>query len=196
MINQYNFWGNVNMFIYYLKTKSFYPDCRLIRFPFDIRNRKLIQLGKGLTTGYGCRLEAHDVFMNNKIKLYFGNNVQINDYVHIAAGEFVSIGNNVLIASKVFISDISHGNYNGENQDPPDSISKDRKLITKPVIIEDNVWIGENVGVLPGVTIGKSSIIGANSLVSKSIPQNVIAVGNPIKVIKEYNFESNKWEKI
>ncbi|MBL4677498.1 MAG: hypothetical protein JKY70_15040 [Mucilaginibacter sp.] len=65
---------------------------------------------------------------------------------------------------------------------------------TKPVIIEDNVWIGETVSVLPGVTIGKGSIIGASAVVTKNIPPYSIAVGNPAKVIKTYNFESNSWE--
>lgn len=196
MKNQYDLLGFYKIIINYIKTRIFYPNTRLIRFPFDIRNRKLIKLGKGLTTGFGCRLEAHDIKNDRLPKITIGENVQINDYVHIAAGEYVFIGNNVLIASKVFISDISHGNYNGENQDSPESITKERKLTTKPVIINDNVWIGENVGILPGVSIGKSSIIGANALVTKNIPDFTIAVGNPAKVIKKFNFESKKWEKI
>lgn len=57
----------------------------------------------------------------------------------------------------------------------------------KPVIIEENVWIGEGVKVLKGVTIGKNSVIGAGSVVTKSIPDNVIAAGNPCKVIKQIN---------
>ena len=55
----------------------------------------------------------------------------------------------------------------------------------RPVIIEDNVWLGLNVVVLKGVRIGKNSLIGANSLVTKDIPANVIAVGNPCRVIKQ-----------
>jgi lipopolysaccharide O-acetyltransferase len=63
------------------------------------------------------------------------------------------------------------------------------------VAIEDNVWLGEFVSVLPGVTIGKGSIVGANSVVSKNLPPYVIAVGTPAKPIKKFNFETNKWEK-
>ena len=62
------------------------------------------------------------------------------------------------------------------------------------VIIEDNVWLGEFVSVLPGVKIGKGAIIGSNSVVTKDIPANTIAVGSPAKVIKKYNFETKKWE--
>ncbi|MBR1639808.1 MAG: hypothetical protein IJ688_10530 [Treponema sp.] len=129
--------------------------------------------------------------------LSFGENVQINDYVHIAALEKVKIGDNVLIASKVFISDLNHGSYNGDAEDSnPNEIAKNRKLFSAPVEICNNVWIGELCSILPGVTIGANSIIGANSVVTKDIPPNSIAVGNPAKVIKQYNFSAKKWEKI
>ena len=55
----------------------------------------------------------------------------------------------------------------------------------KPIIIGENVWLGANVTVLPGVTIGKNAIIGAGSVVTKDIPENVIAIGNPCKVLRE-----------
>ena len=121
----------------------------------------------------------------------------MNDHVHITARESVKIGNNVLLASKIYISDCSHGSYSGdENDSHPESIPHDRPLFSKPVVIEDNVWLGEFVSVLPGVTIGKGSIIGTNSVVSKNIPSNVIAVGSPAKPIKKFNFATNNWEKI
>jgi lipopolysaccharide O-acetyltransferase len=100
----------------------------------------------------------------------------------------------VLIASKVFISDINHGCYSGLPQDSPFSKPNDRELSTKPVLIEENVWIGENVCVMPGVTIGFGTIIGAGSVVTKSIPAYSIAVGNPAKVIKKYNLLNKIWE--
>ena len=103
---------------------------------------------------------------------------------------------NTILASKIYISDCSHGSYSGdENDSHPDSIPHDRPLSSKPVAIEDNVWLGEFVSVLPGVTIGKGSIVGANSVVSKSLPPYVIAVGTSAKPIKKFNFETNKWEK-
>ncbi len=109
----------------------------------------------------------------------------------------VSIGNNVLLASKIYISDCSHGSYAGDEYDShPDSIPHDRPLHAKPVVIEDNVWLGEFVSVLPGVTIGRGTIVGANSVVSKDLPPYVIAVGTPAKAIKVFNHETKKWEKI
>jgi lipopolysaccharide O-acetyltransferase len=71
-----------------------------------------------------------------------------------------------------------------------------RPLNSLPVIISKNVWIGESVSILPGVRIGKASIIGANSVVTKDIPDYSIAAGNPAKVIKKYNFATRCWERI
>jgi lipopolysaccharide O-acetyltransferase len=163
--------------------------------PFDIRNKNKIQIGSNFTTGINCRLEA--ITYGNEIVLKIGNNVQINDYVHITANKSVTIGNNVLLASKIYISDCSHGIYSeSENQSNPEIPPNDRLLFSKPVVINDNVWIGEFVSVLPGVTIGRGTIVGANSVVSRSLPDYVIAVGSPARPIKKFNFKNLKWEKI
>lgn len=177
-----------------LKTMLFFSSARLIRFPIDIRGGG-IDFGKSLTTGKYCRLETH---ANTKeMVLHFGNDVQINDFVHIVASKKVTIGNNVLIASKVFITDCEHGSYKGNEEDSsPLTAPKERKLSSDAVCIEDNVWIGESVSILPGVTIGKGSVIGANSVVTKSIPENSVAVGSPAKVIKKFNFSTNIWERV
>lgn len=196
MIGQYDFLGSVRMIRNFILTKVFFPKARIIRFPFDIRNKRWIKIGKGFTSGIGCRFETHPDKTKKITKLLIiGNNVEVNDYVHINASEEVNIGNNVLIASKVYISDTNHGNYSGIDQDSPFTIPNKRLLSTKPIIIEENVWIGESVSIMPGVKIGKGSIIGANSVVTKSIPEFSIAVGIPAIVIKYYNFEKKVWEK-
>ena len=184
------------IFLVYSKVRTMltFKDAKIIRFPIDIRGKKYIKVSKGFTTGVGCRIEAYP--KTDKKVLLFGENFQMNDYVHITAMQSVKIGNNVLLASKIYISDCSHGTYSGnENDSHPDSIPHERPLSSKPVAIEDNVWLGEFVSVLPGVTIGKGSIVGANSVVSKNLPPYVIAVGTPAKPIKKFNFETNKWEK-
>jgi len=194
-MKSYTLLGLIKMFIFLLRTKFVFKNARIIRFPIDIRGKKFIQVSKGFTTGFGCRIEAYP--LNGNKALFIGRNFQMNDYVHITAMESVIIGDNVLIASKVYISDCSHGSYSGDELDSdPDSIPKDRIMYSKPILIEDNVWLGEFVSVLPGVTIGKGTIVGANSVVTKSLPANVIAVGSPAKPIKEFNFETKKWELI
>ena len=61
-----------------------------------------------------------------------------------------------------------------------------------PITVGDNVWIGANVSVLPGVSIGDNSVIGAGSVVTRSIPANVLAAGNPCRVIREITEEDKK----
>ncbi len=176
-----------------IRTKLFYPSARLIRFPFRIRGRKFINLGERLTTGVDCRIDAFS--STSDICLFFGNDIQINDHVHIGAIEEVRIGNNVLIASKVFITDHNHGYYGDEisKQSSPLVSPISRELVSSPVIIDDDVWLGEFVTVLPGVTIGKGAIIGAMSVVTKDIPPYSIAIGVPAKVFKYFDFDKNQW---
>ena len=190
-----SFYELIKLSINLLKTKLFFPKARLIRFPFDIRGKKYIKYGKNFTTGTGCRIEAYKFFSDSP-KLIIGNNVQINDYVHLACGQSLIIEDDVLIASKVYISDINHGNYSGENQSFPEEKAKNRKIFSKTVKICENVWIGENAIILPGIEIGKNSIIGAGSVVTKNVPENCIVAGNPAKIIKKYNFGNKKWERI
>lgn len=196
MLRRYGILGLIKLLISITYTKIFYNNARLIRLPFDIRNKKNIKIGKNFTSGFGCRLEAFPIKESENKILVFGNNVEINDYVHIASGENIEIGNNVLIASKVFISDLNHGNYKGKEQDSPLTTPNNRKLSANPILIKDNVWIGEGVCILSGVTIGYGSIIGAMSVVTKDIPDYSIAVGNPARVVKLYDFHLNEWLNI
>ena len=194
-MNKYDLMGTIRLLYSLIVTKIFYKKARLIRQPSDIRGKKYIELNDGFTSGFGCRLEAYPENKNEKV-LIFGKNVQINDYVHITARKKVVIEDNVLIASKVFISDLDHGCYSSDTIFDMNIIPTERKLFSKPVIIHKNVWIGENVSILSGVEIGENSIIGAGSVVTKNIPMNTIAIGNPARVIKKYNEITKKWEKI
>ena len=174
-----------------------FKNARLIRFPFRVRGKQYIKIGKGFTTGFNCRIDALNI--NNfgeKYLIEIGENVEINDEVHIGATEKIIIEDNVLIASKVYISDHNHGSYKGDEQDSPMSIPKERKIHSSPIRIEKNVWIGELCCILQGVTIGEGSIIGAMSVVTKDIPPYTIAVGSPAKLIKRYNFKTKKWDKL
>lgn len=118
------------------------------------------------------------------------NNVIININCTFVDCNKITIGNNVLIASNVQIYTATHpvnisdrllDNWSYNN---PHAFFNTYAL---PVTIEDNVWIGGGVIILPGVTIGKNSVIGAGSVVNKSIPPNSLAVGNPCKVIRKIN---------
>lgn len=192
MRNKYSLSEFIKTSYSYIYTKLMYPKARLIRRPVYIRGSKSLTGGKGLTMGRFCRFDLE----GNKETLYIGDNCEMGDNVHIVAYENVIIGKNVLMASKIFISDTSHGNYkSGRKQDRPSTVPGKRSLVTKPTKIGNNVWIGENVVILPGSIIGNGSIIGANAVVVGKIPDNTISVGSPARVIKRWNESSSCWEK-
>lgn len=177
-------------------SKICFSSERLIRYPFYIRGRSFIQFSGGLVSGVGLRV---DVFPQGAAiaSLKIGRNCQFNDYVHIGVAQQVVIGSNVLIASKVFISDHNHGSFSPADGDAeihlPPAV---RRIISKPVTISDYVWLGEGVQVLPGVNIGKGAVVGAGSVVTKDVPAYSIAVGVPAKVVKVFDFELNHWVSV
>ena len=109
--------------------------------------------------------------------IYAGDNLYINYDCTILDCNTVHLGNNVLLAPKVQI-------YTAYHPTNPELRLTGKELAT-PVIIRDNVWLGGGVIVCPGVTIGSNVTIGAGSVVTKDIPNNVIAAGNPCRVIRE-----------
>lgn len=196
MLFQYGFFGFFRLLRDLIFTKLFFSHrARLVRCPFYIRGGATLDIGEAFTAGVGLRV---DIFPNysQRPKISIGDRVQVNDYVHIAAIESIEIGNDVLIASKVFITDHEHGKYRGENQVNPMVAPALRVNSHQPVRIGDNVWIGELVSILPGVIIGNGAIIGANSVVRSNIPEYTIAAGVPAKVLKKYNFELNEWIRV
>ena len=193
LLSRYGWQGTVRLAIDLLGTRLFFAGARIIRRPYYIRGSKNIELGRGFTAGVGMRLDAF--FDGNEKILTIGENVEVNDYVHIAAVKSVKIGRNVLIASKVFISDHNHGDYAGNQQSSPEISPAAREIVAAPVVIEDNVWIGEGVAILPGVTIGRGAIIGANSVVTGNVEPACIYAGAPAKKIKFFDAAAGKWIK-
>ena len=116
-----------------------------------------------------------------------GENFYANVNLVILDGAKVSIGANAFIAPNVGIYTAGH---------PLDVEQRNRGLeYARPVTIGNNVWIGASVCILPGVTIGDNTVIGAGSVVTKDIPSNVLAVGNPCRVIKEIEQKDTASEK-
>ncbi|OEF47213.1 acetyltransferase [Vibrio splendidus] len=193
MFKRYGIIGSSRLLLDLTLTKLLFRQCRIVRRPFYIRGREFIDFSEGFTSGVGLRIDCFK--LDEKIpELYIGKHCQINDYVHIACTKKVSIGDGVLIASKVFISDHNHGNI---KMNPQIELSPgDRDIYSADVVIGDDVWLGENAVILPGVTIGKSSIVGASSVITKSVPPYSIVVGNPGKVIKRYSKVKDKWESV
>lgn len=120
-----------------------------------------------------CVIATH----RKNAQLVIGRNSGFSGTV-IGCFEKITIGNNVICGANVLITDSDWHSIDpfSRNNSYPE---------TKPVIINDNVWLGLNVVVLKGVSIGENTVIGANSLVTKNIPANVIAAGNPCKIIRD-----------
>lgn len=125
-----------------------------------------------------------------------GNRVSFSERVHITCIEKIRIGNGVLVGSGVYIGDHHHGAYSGPQQSHPDTPPIYRPLGGGgPVIISDDVWIGDNVVIVGPVSIGRGSIIGANSVVRRDIPDRTIVAGAPARAIKKFNEVTCQWER-
>ena len=162
------------------------------RFPTLIRNRGAITVGKNCRFG---RFSTIELFCNDSL-LTVGDGFRSNSHLHIGVISSVTIGQNVLVASGVYISDHSHGEYGPNASSDPNTPPVVRRLVSAPVVIGDNVWLGEKVAVLPGVRVGHGVVVGAGSVVTKNIPDYCIAVGVPAKVIKRYDFSTSTWVSV
>lgn len=197
MRNKYSLSETISTAYALIATKLFYRGARLIRRPFYCRGKSLLEFAEGLTTGHHCRFDLLGEDNDNSKKLIMGKNCKLGDNVHIVANKKVIIGDNCLMASKIFISDTSHGDYSNNTIDSSPDIPPDERLLyMRPVSIGNNVWIGENVCILLGVSIGNGCIVGANSVVNRDVPHNCMVIGSPAKVVKRYNYEIGNWEKI
>jgi len=185
----------INIFfskVYYKMIFNGFGKNSFIKGKVWLTNPENITIGNSCQIGPLCRLETFPNYANEKSfpKLIIGDKTSIQHAVHIYCKESVVIGEGCLIASGCMITDNNHGT---------DAIGDhyvNQPLNSRPTIIEDDVWLGENVCVLAGSKIGKRSIVRSNSVVIGLIPSYSIVSGNPAVIIKKYNFETNIWEKV
>ena len=165
----------MNKEFYYRLKESFYfylANHLFMKFPsYKLRHwwlRKFcgLKIGTDTSIHMGCFITGSHIEI--------GNNTVINRQTYLDGRVSLKIGNNVNITHQSLIQTLTH-----------DPQSADFICLAKPVIIEDNVWIGARAIIIPGVTLGEGSVIGAGSVVTKDIPPYTIAVGNPATVIKD-----------
>jgi acetyltransferase-like isoleucine patch superfamily enzyme len=148
-----------------------------------------IDIGKKVSIQYKTWLAARPLTGESKCCLKIEDGALIGHFNHIYCTGQITIGKNVLTADKVYISDNLH-----EYEDISLSVLKQPIKQLQPVVIGEGAWLGENVCVI-GANVGCGSVIGANSVVTKNIPDYCVAVGAPARVVKKYNHNTKLWEK-
>ena len=160
-----------------------------IRKPYSISNGRYIKI---LGNSYICShstLSCFDHYSGEEYvpSIVIENDVFINSYFCALSACRLTIGHDTFIGPNVLVTNENHG------LDPTIMNYGLQPLLVGDVIIENNCWIGGHVIILPGVIVGHHSIVGAGSVVTKSIPAYSIAAGNPARVIKKWDFTLRKW---
>jgi carbonic anhydrase/acetyltransferase-like protein (isoleucine patch superfamily) len=133
-----------------------------------------IILGKGAALDRGVTLLA----TNDQARIRIGESCYINRHTMIDASERVEIGSQTMVGPFCYITDHDH-------QFGPGLAPGESPLVTVPTVIGQRCWLGAHVSVLKGVTIGDGSVVGAGSVVTKSLPAGIVAVGNPARIVRE-----------
>jgi len=133
-------------------------------------------------------IESFSTINNGVGDVFIGDNTLIG-MSNVIIGP-ITIGNNVIFAQNIVASGLNH-----EYSDVTQPIYK-QKILVAEITIEDDCWIAANSVITAGVTIGKHSVVAGGSVVTKNVPPYSVVAGNPAKIIKQYNFQSEKWERV
>ena len=186
-----NYINRLRFILYYLLNVFSY---KFLSFKANVYNSVRVNGKKYISIGKNSIVQRHSWLLAMKIdnyepKLEIHTGCAIGDFSHITCVRHVEIRDNVLIANNVYISDNQHG-----YEDVNTPVRYQPVHFKNKIIIDTGCWIGENVSVM--ASIGKNSVVAANSVVTKDIPDFCIAAGIPAKVIKIYNFKNKIWEKV
>ena len=153
---------------------------KLARSATVLRGAELLRFPQGIAIGDDTVVKKHVQICacNASAQVSVGRGTTIGDYSYIYASEAIRIGNKVLIAPFCYLVDGNHGTALG-------MLVRDQSLTTAPITIEDDVWLGARVTVLPGVTIHEGAVVAAGSVVTRSVPSNEIWGGVPAIKIGE-----------
>ncbi len=174
-----NWWIRMFSFVYLKRGKGsvIYRSVRQDLPPFN-----KFSLGKySVVEDFSC--------LNNAV-----GDLHIGEYTRVGLGNTIigpaRIGNHVNLAQNVTVTGLNH-NF----EDVTCRIDQ-QGVNVKPVVVEDDVWIGANAVILQGVTVGKHSVVAAGSVVSKDVPPYSVCAGAPARIIKQYDFDRKEWVKV
>jgi acetyltransferase-like isoleucine patch superfamily enzyme len=154
-----------------------------------IRRKARLDLipSRKFSIGYRTIIEDYTIINNGMGDIIIGDRCAVTSRVKLVGP--VTLGNLVTIGSGAQITGLTH---NFEDVTRP---IKEQGVQPNITIVEDDVWIGGNSVIIQGLRIGTHSIVASGSVVTRNVPAYSVVAGNPAKVIKQYNFESKKWEK-
>ncbi|UNP89664.1 acyltransferase [Aeromonas encheleia] len=176
-------------YLYYSRAFNSFGKGNLFISPMLILGEKHISVGDNCTFRNGLRLEVIDPQETVVIKI--GNNVNIEQNVHIIGRGAISIGNYVSLTAGCSIVDVVHPLQSPSSDKSYASIIEDKRY---DVSIGDYTMIGIGAHISPGVKIGKGCVIGAHAVVTRDIPDYCVCAGVPAKIIRKYNQEKDAWE--
>ncbi|MFO1487476.1 MAG: acyltransferase [Verrucomicrobiota bacterium] len=182
------YWLTVTQLVYRPAFGAIGPKSRIIS-PLKMRNMENIFIGAGVTIARHTWLFALPALQNHLPKLAIEDGCQIGNFNHITCVNEVRLGAKVLTADRVHISDNTHDFKN------PHIPIMDQPISSKgPVHIGSGSWLGENVNVL-SCKIGRNCVVGANSVVTKDVPDFCVVAGIPARIIRQFDQNSKTWEK-
>ena len=164
-----------------------------VRRPYSLLGREGIYIGDNSIIQKNGKIEAYQILRGKRLlaEIHIEDNVYIGTSATICAAKKIHIGKGCALSDRVSLLDASHG------FDPGAGLIMDQILENiSPINIGDNSFLGINVCVLPGVTLGNNCVVGASSVVTKSFPPYSMIGGNPARLIKKYNLTTKKWERL
>jgi lipopolysaccharide O-acetyltransferase len=156
----------------------------VLQLPIRLDGEPRIQIGSNVFIGAGSWLQAIDVDPDrpsHEVAIRIGDGVSIAGGIVLSAVSSLTIGDKATFARNVYIADHTHA-----YDDPSVPILEQGITGVRPVVIGEGAWLGENVVVLPGITIGRNAVVSANSVVAKDIPEYSLAIGVPARVVRKF----------
>ena len=163
-----------------------------LKKPDRVFGPRKIHIGDGVKIEKGSVLYAIGEHLGrHNGEIHISDNVYANSYLNITVASCVKIGTGVALGPNVTIMDFNH-DYLDVNR----SILQTGLSVTGPIEVGENSWIGANVFITGGVTLGKHCVVAANSVVTKSFPDYSVIAGIPAALIKYYDVETKTWVKV